>query len=930
MAKERAEFDIVFSTGSAQQDIQNIIDRVKIFNELVRTGNGLNAEVEGGYRRVNEELEDYVQLILQASLATEGNAELQHQLAGLLDMTTAGRERAKKGLKSFNADQEQTAKSAELIELASLKEVSGYNLVEAEVRKVTASYKKLTTEGKSTETQSASLIGEIERLIVLWKKEGRDLTVLEKMFNLVTAANERNRKSREKSNKSAVKSPFPKLSKQLEQLTKNYNTATNAAPRFEMGMKKMDKVAEQLTKDTMDLVASLSKEERAFFDASGAGKKYLQTMRTLSASTRRTNVALSQSTGVMGSYTKSTGQVNAAISNASFALQDFLTVMQGGGGFERAVLSTTNNLGMMANMLMGPVSGAIAGVAAAVVSMLIPVFMRWMSTANEASEATKEWADTASDKIDEIREAAKDAIKLRTEVDGMDELSEGVAFAQEQFAKWKDLEAEALVVHEAALKKLDVINKAYMSEGINFYERGLRGKASVSEKVLAEADANTKKAAMARDEAVIALQTKTTEHLESLRNKATDTNEEAAKRELKAEIEALRRNVSIREKFEEDKVEIAKKGGKKVAHALLGWVDPHFDPALATQLHNDRKLITDYENWRLGEIAAAADLLEAQEMEEEAMLEGLRVKAMNDLKEFKTGQVREQSEADALIIDARKKFNKQIDDLIDDSDDRREKELKDLKANLQAQAFALGDAGKEFKRAMAKLQAELDSIAKKKEEKRGPPGKPKPFLDRLQQINADRMAQGLDPIHARSREGRAIRRQAHEDEKRFKREQHQRRRGQRGRAKKADRFFHDPASVGGAREETGRETGAFLKRTDLNRMVDQILADMFTVPGTTGEKMRRGIVKQIDATGTPRARGANAGAAFQGTVDKNQVLQEVVDLLKMAGETQSITNQSMAELIAGIDNMRAQQHSNKRDADNLKKNATTTTRRRSR
>ena len=78
MAKERAEFDIVFSTGSAQQDIQNIIDRVKIFNELVRTGNGLNAEVEGGYRRVNEELEDYVPLILPARLATAGNAALQH------------------------------------------------------------------------------------------------------------------------------------------------------------------------------------------------------------------------------------------------------------------------------------------------------------------------------------------------------------------------------------------------------------------------------------------------------------------------------------------------------------------------------------------------------------------------------------------------------------------------------------------------------------------------------------------------------------------------------------------------------------------------------------------------------------------------------------------------------------------------------------
>ena len=876
MAKERAEFDIVFSTGSAQKDIQNIIDRVKIFNELVRTGNGLNADVEGGYRRVNQELEDYVQLILQASLATEGNADAQHQLAGLLEMTTAGRDRAKKGLKSFNADQEQTAKSAELIELANLKVVSGYNLVEAEVHKVTASYKKMTTEGKSTEAQSASLIGEIERLIVVWKKEGRDLTVLEKMFNLVTAANERNRKSREKSNKSAVKSPFPKLSKQLEQLTKNYNTANNAIPRYELGMKKMDKIGEILRKDTEALIRTLSKEELAFFDASGAGKKYLQTMKAIGSSTKRTNIALSQSTGVMGSYTKSTGQVNAAISNASFALQDFLTVMQGGGGFERAVLSTTNNLGMMANMLMGPMSGAIAGVAAAVASMLIPVFMRWMSTANEASEATKEWADTASDKIDEIREAAKDAIKLRTEVDGMDELSEGVAFAQEQFAKWKDIEAEALEVHEAAIKKLDAINTAYISEGFDFYGRSLRGKASVSEKVLAEAEANTKKAAMARDESIIALQTKTTEHLERLRNKATDTNEEASKRELKNEIEALRRNVSIREKFEEDKVEIAKKGGKKVAHALLGWVDPHFDPALATQLHNDRKLITDYENWRLGEIADAANLLEAQEMEEEAMLEGLRVKAMNDLKEFKTGQIDAEIEGNAEILDAQMKFNKKMADLLDDQDERRRKQLSMLIDNLEAEALAIGESGPKYKAAMAKLQAELDALTKKKEERRQPAGKPRAFKDRLQQINADRIAQGLDPIHARSKEGRAIGRQAHEDEKRFNRQQFERSRGRGGRTKKVLDWLNDPASA-----------------------------------GLKGDR-------------------PDPGKAFQETTSSNKLLAMVVDLVQMMGKTQTINMETMLTYMSMLENERAKGEVTLATAKQLLNQAVTKTRRRSR
>ena len=1123
MAKERAEFDIVFSTGSAQRDITAIDARLKLLRNTIEVGNATSAQAEKAYRSLYEELRDYKEMIAAATVAAGDDATAQKQLADILGHVDLAINKVRGNLRAHIKDQEAEEKTAEAIATASLNQALGYDLMADAVKGVTVEYAMMTDQGKSVANAGAELLQHIDAIITAYnnegrsithllqmrqkvnraidqnvaglqaeadakhkatqqqaqqaeqahleaigytqlkeemrgigahyedmtnngqstaamtqrlqattqslidtfQQEGRDITPLLEIKNKIATHDQRNiknaqtrlsqqKKTEEQSQKNAdalfleesgynalaqqmarldptykemasnnkdtihiTKSvleqigklrrefkkqgldqtvllkhkakvnrlqerttktlqklykvaeldPTPKMSKNVEQLIKNLSTLENAIPRHELKNKKLDKSAELVTQQFLGLASSANKVELELLDASGAGQRLTTVLNAVGASSKRVDATMARARIGQDGYTKSTGQVNAAISNASFALQDFLTVMQGGGGFERAVLSTTNNLGMMAQMLFSPVTGAIVGVSAALASFLLPQLLKLIDFSTEASRASKEWAETTKDAIQAVRDAAKDAIALPELVSGQEELVEGAELATKKWEEFHGFQKDALVKEQMLLTSIKELKAFTPEPGLEGYMADAARASALMlqvEKAGIEADEAGKKSRESRiaaEEASAALRITSFNEVSKKTFERDAHDDQIARKKLGREVSEARRALNQIRKVENERVAAAKR---------MELPDATFNKLLAKQLKEREAMVTDYwkdETKRLDEMRHQREI---DENNEEIFLENGRVTAMNDLKEFKAEQVKEQSKADALIIDALKKFNKKIDDLIDDSDDRREKELKDLKANLQAQAFALGDAGKEFKRAMAKLQKELDSIAKKKEEKRGPPGKPKPFLDRLQQINADRMAQGLDPIHARSREGRAIRRQAHEDEKRFKREQHQRRRGQRGRARKAQRFFNDPASVGDAREETGRDSGLSFKRTDLNRMVDQILADMFTVPGTTGEKMRRGIVKQIDATGTPRARGANAGAAFQGTVDKNQVLQEVVDLLTMAGETQSITNKSMAELIAGIDNIRARQHANKGDADNLKKNATTTTRRRSR
>jgi hypothetical protein len=116
---------------------------------------------------------------------------------------------------------------------------------------------------------------------------------------------------------------------------------------------------------------------------------------------------------------KSLGRQNAAISNASFALQDFITVMQGGGGFERAVLSTTNNIGFMAAMLSNSLKGAIIGVGVAIGAAFIPMIIKMGKTWLSQKDMVGEFADFTLKKIEEVQAAGEKLLEDK-------ELSPGV------------------------------------------------------------------------------------------------------------------------------------------------------------------------------------------------------------------------------------------------------------------------------------------------------------------------------------------------------------------------------------------------------------------------------------------------------------------------------------------------------------------------
>lgn len=129
---------------------------------------------------------------------------------------------------------------------------------------------------------------------------------------------------------------------------------------------------------------------REWMEQTGVLKKLRDELTFVNNTYNRQGVGMKAVEGSAKNYTKTTGRMNAAISNGSFAIQDFVTVLQGGGGLERALLSTTNNLGMISSLLMGGWKGAIAGVVAALAVSIIPLFKSWFGVTEEVNKALRE------------------------------------------------------------------------------------------------------------------------------------------------------------------------------------------------------------------------------------------------------------------------------------------------------------------------------------------------------------------------------------------------------------------------------------------------------------------------------------------------------------------------------------------------------------
>lgn len=100
------------------------------------------------------------------------------------------------------------------------------------------------------------------------------------------------------------------------------------------------------------------------------------------------------------------GLATAQFANASYALQDFITVLSMGGGFQRALLSASNNIGFMAGML-GTASGAFIGVGAVLGSVLIPKLYELALGMDEASVVAERFKDRIAKLAEEMKLAGE-------------------------------------------------------------------------------------------------------------------------------------------------------------------------------------------------------------------------------------------------------------------------------------------------------------------------------------------------------------------------------------------------------------------------------------------------------------------------------------------------------------------------------------------
>lgn len=119
---------------------------------------------------------------------------------------------------------------------------------------------------------------------------------------------------------------------------------------------------------------------------------------------------------------------------ASFGAQDFLTVLAGGGGLSRALMSSSNNMAQVLTVL-GPMAGAFGGLAITAAS-LVPLFFGIGSAADENvlkidnMDAAMRRLLATLHEIDRAAEAAEKAEGIKTEK----QLDEAVAAAKKKIA----------------------------------------------------------------------------------------------------------------------------------------------------------------------------------------------------------------------------------------------------------------------------------------------------------------------------------------------------------------------------------------------------------------------------------------------------------------------------------------------------------------
>ena len=269
-----------------------------------------------------------------------------------------------------------------------------------------------------------------------------------------------------------------RLEKNAEESTRNLKKATDDKNRADsQAQKAIDKTNASIKKLTLSSTMSNQASKKSVQELRNLRAMLLRLIRNTDQYNRelieesgvldQVNSKLNQHTGAMQragkatrGYSKTFGRVNAVISNASFAVQDFVTVLQGGGGLERAVLSTTNNIGMMASLALPGLTGALIGVGSAVAVAVVPRLIEMSGLMDDASaqtEKAKEKAEDYATALEAIRQghraSSMDAIKYAASLNDTTDSTDRVAMAKKELKEKIDSVNKAISSTEGEMKR---------------------------------------------------------------------------------------------------------------------------------------------------------------------------------------------------------------------------------------------------------------------------------------------------------------------------------------------------------------------------------------------------------------------------------------------------------------------------------------------
>lgn len=455
-----------------------------------------------------------------------------------------------------------------------------------------------------------------------------------------------------------------------------------------------------------------------------------------------------------GGYSKSMGRLNAIISNGSFAIQDFVTVLQGGGGLERAVLSTTNNIGMMTSLALPGLKGALLGVGVAVGTFIVPQFLKMIGLMGDSSDAmddAKNSAESYADRMQAIREkqfGMVDAVhahikSLNDETDATDT----VAVAQ------KELVDKIADVNKAWVNQGDTINREY-------------GNLLAKEREIVELEQeiiDTKNAEGPEDDKFIERLDVRTVRLELLSQRIKDNTQFLADNSTELEnartahtrlgqsqtsLNAALNNtsgISIPQSVE---------ALKNLQDALRETSGDEREMAMVA-VEASRKQMENFLN-----VASARkkftkeqkkDLQERIDLSIEAQTAAVDKKISDDAKK----ELEKYTKAQKAIADGQKKatddmrsFNKRTSKLLDDQVTQQRKAAEEEKRILEERARQLGIQSDAYIHAMEVAKFKIEQ-AKKKEEEGDDPFRVQTADEEIAALNARRLSLGMGPVKDR-------------------------------------------------------------------------------------------------------------------------------------------------------------------------------------